>query len=102
MSDNQNEARNGPPEGTPKPELSPLRMFEVVVLGMNGDERTETVSAHAVDFTTAGGIFFTEGVVTWDDDAGWMMSKRYRRGFAHYERFQEVTPVLSSASLIVH
>lgn len=102
-NDDSPERPSGPPAGMPKPEAPPFRVFEVVVLsGVDLVPVTHTVHAHSIDFTTAGGVFFTSAEVQWTDDQGWVLIKRYSRGFGSYEEFTEVTPAAVAPSRIVH
>lgn len=92
-----------PDASMPKPELPTFRQFKVwQVIPNTGEVVEHNVSAHQLDFTTAGGIFFTDISIEWSDEHGWVGVKRYRTGFGTYFRFAEVTPPPTEPSTIIH
>lgn len=91
------------PKRAPMPDMPPIRTFKIITMGFPSESPVVTViDGHNVDFTTAGGIFVTRMVPEYaalNGEEGWVVMKRYVRGFACYESFEEIFTVPSSLTL---
>lgn len=86
----------------PMPEMPPLRTFTITTIDMEGFSHSNTLDAHELDFTTAGGVLFvrlTPEFLDINGASGWTIVKRVVHAFAHYESFVEVFAVPSSLTL---
>lgn len=87
----------------PMPDMPPIRTFEVTrVDANNGELVTEIVLAHAVDFTTAGGVFYTRMTpeyVQMNGEEGWSVVKRIVNGWSSYESHREIFDIISALSI---